>query len=77
VNGLTGGCISDFSFYYNARGRALFLYKHFRGKSPSFWIWLHALQDSLRAILHKSFRHSRKIKLQGMRDGRKIATDQT
>jgi GT2 family glycosyltransferase len=75
VNGLTGGDVSDFSFYYNARGRALFLYKHLRGMNPSFWIWLHSLQDSMRAILHKNFRHPRKIKKRGMRDGRKIACD--
>jgi GT2 family glycosyltransferase len=77
VNGLTGGSVSDFSFYYNARGRALFLYKHFRGKNPFFWIWLHSLQDSIRAILHKNFRHPRKIKQQGMRDGRKMACGST
>jgi GT2 family glycosyltransferase len=76
VNGLTGGSVSDFSFYYNARGRALFLHKHFRGKHPLFWICLHSLQDLIRAILHKSFRHPRKIKLRGMRDGRKVALEQ-
>ena len=75
VNGLTGGGVSDFSFYYNARGRALFLYKHFRGKGPFLWIWLHSLQDLIRAILHKSFRQPRKVKQQGMRDGKKIACD--
>lgn len=73
VNGLTGGSISDFSFYYNARGRALFLHKHFRGKLPFVWIWLHLFQDLVRAIVHRSFRHPRKVKLQGMRDGRKVA----
>jgi GT2 family glycosyltransferase len=77
VNGLTGGSISDFSYYYNARGRALFLYKHFRATSASFWAGLHLLQDSMRAILHRSFRHAREKKIQGMRDGRKIATDST
>jgi hypothetical protein len=76
VNGLTGGSVSDFSFYYNARGRALFLHKHFRGKNPFFWIWLHSLQDLIRAILHQSFRHPRQLKLQGMRDGRKAALEQ-
>jgi len=77
VNGLTGGSLSDFSLYYNARGRALFLYKHFRDGNPFFWIWLHSFHDLIRALLRKSFRHTRKVKLQGMRDGRKAASDAT
>jgi GT2 family glycosyltransferase len=73
VNGLTGGAESDFSYYYGARGRALFLYKHLGWVSASLWTILHAGFDLSRAVLRKSFRHACKVKWRGMSDGKKVA----
>lgn len=73
VNALTGGPQSDFSYYYAARGRALFLYKHMGRTSAWTWTTLHAALDLLRAIFSKNFRHPCAVKWRGMQDGRKVA----
>jgi len=75
VNGLTGGSESDFTYYYGARGRALFLYKHMGPMYAFFWTCFHAAYDVLRAALYRSFRHPCAVKWRGMRDGRKVALE--
>lgn len=72
VNALTG-VESDFTYYYGARGRALFLYKHFSRASAFRWTCLHAAFDFGRALFRKSFRHPSKMKWRGMKEGRKVA----
>jgi len=73
VNGLTGGAKSDFSYFYNARGRALFLYKHLNRASAFFWATLHTGFDLLRAAFRTEFRHPCSVKRRGMREGRQTA----
>ena len=72
VNGLTGA-ESDFSYFYGARGRALFLYKHMGRLSAPFWRILHGAFDFGRAAIRKNFRHGCMVKWRGMKEGRKVA----
>lgn len=71
VHALTGG-ESDFTYFYGARGRALFLYKHLPN-SALMWLALHAAFDFSRAVFRKSFRHPCKVKWEGMKAGRRVA----
>lgn len=71
VHALTGG-ESDFTYFYGARGRALFLYKHLPN-SALMWLALHAAFDFSRAVFRESFRHPCKVKWEGMKAGRKVA----
>lgn len=69
VNSLTGGSESDFTYYHAARGRALFLFKH-------FGLYLDFIARCFRfprAAFRKSFRHPRNLKWRGMKDGRETA----
>lgn len=71
VHTLTG-VESDFTYFYGARGRALFLYKHLR-TSAFIWLALHAALDLSRAVFRESFRHPCKLKWEGMKEGRRVA----
>jgi hypothetical protein len=73
VHSLTGGAESDFTYYYGARGRALFLYKHLNRAAAFIWTSLHAMYDLCRAVFRKSFRHPCKTKWRGMKEGRSVA----
>ena len=75
VNGLTGGAESDFSYFFAARGRALFLYKHFNRATAFLWTTFHAVFDLFRAVFRRSFRHGRAVKWRGMKEGKKVALD--
>jgi len=73
VNSLTGGINTDFTYYYTARGRALFLYKHLSYASAFIWTSCHTAFDVVRALFRKEFRHPCKVKYRGMKDGKKVA----
>lgn len=72
VNALSGR-ESDFTYFYGARGRALFLYKHLNRAAAFIWTSLHAMYDFGRAVFRKSFRHPCKTKWRGMKEGRSVA----
>ncbi|HEX5235543.1 MAG TPA: glycosyltransferase family 2 protein [Silvibacterium sp.] len=73
ANALTGGAESDFTYYYGARGRSLFLYKHLGRFSAFVFFSLHVALDLSRAVFRKTFRHPCKLKWKGMREGRRVA----
>ncbi len=74
VNALAGA-ESDFTYYYGARGRALFLYKNMSRTAAFVWTRLHLGFDIWRALFRRNFRRPCTLKWRGMRDGRKVALE--
>lgn len=73
VNALTQGPLSDFTLYYNTRGRTLFLTKHFGSIRGLLWTIAYSGLYLLRPMLGKDTWRLSAIRRKGTLDGRKVA----
>lgn len=72
VSSLAGGSTSDFSIYYGARGRSLFLCKHFGWFAGTVWVLAYLAFYWLRPLLGMDTVHRGDVRRRGTWDGRKI-----
>jgi GT2 family glycosyltransferase len=72
VSSLTGGNESDFTRYYGARGRALFLAKHFGALSGAAWAFFYSVFYPLRSLVGRDSWEQAQLRVKGIRDGYKI-----
>jgi GT2 family glycosyltransferase len=72
VSSLTGGYESDFTRYYSARGRALFLAKHFGALAGAAWAISYSVFYPLRALIGKDSWNQAHVRVKGILEGYKV-----